>query len=91
MRFKMMAVVMATTLSVPAVAQTDAAAPAPTPKPQKERKVCREKPMRTGSNFVASICKTKAEWAAIDGTDAPVSSDGARSSTDTGSLGTGVR
>jgi hypothetical protein len=90
MRFKMMALVAAAAIALPATAQTDTSAP--TAKPKKEKKICRSEPAMTGSNMARSICKTKSEWAVSDGTgDGQTSSNGVRSSTDAGNLGPGVR
>ena len=90
MRFKMMALVAAAVIALPAAAQTDATVPVA--KPKKEKKICRTEPAAAGSNMSRSICKTKADWAALDGIgDKPTLSGGARSSTDGGNLGPGVR
>ena len=90
MRFKMMALVATVAMAMPATAQTDSSAPAA--KPKKEKKICRTEPAAAGSNMSRSICKTKSDWALLDGTgDNQTSGNGVRSSTDGGNLGPGVR
>jgi hypothetical protein len=90
MRFKMMALVAAAVIALPAAAQTDATVPVA--KPKKERKICRTEPAMTGSNMSRSTCKTKAEWARLDGMgDGQTSSNGVRSTSDAGNIGPGVR
>ena len=64
MRFKMMALAVATVFTVPALAQ--AATDAPTPKPVKEKKVCRRETVTGSIVPFRSVCHTKTEWAAID-------------------------
>jgi hypothetical protein len=66
MRFKMMVLAAAVSVTLPAVAQTaDPAAPSP----KKEKKVCRRLD-QTGSILGSRpTCHTKDEWASIDATN----------------------
>jgi predicted secreted protein len=66
MRFKMMACVAAMSFAIPAMAQTDTAAP----KPVKEKKVCRREAVTGSIIGTRSVCHTKTEWAAIDAANA---------------------
>ena len=62
---KVLLVVPALCLAVPAIAQTDAAQ-TPVTKPAKPKKTCRSEEF-TGSRMPQRTCHTEAEWAAIDG------------------------
>lgn len=88
MSFKPLALVVIALIAMPAVAQTDNAAQ-PAAKPKKERKICRTLEPAPGSNMMRSSCKTKDEWAQADGN--PTASSNARSASDGGNMGPGVR
>ena len=68
MPFKMMAIVAATFIAVPAIAQDMPAAPV------KEKKICRSEQV-TGSIMGKHVCHTKSEWADIDQANARAADD----------------
>ncbi|MES2096583.1 MAG: hypothetical protein V4459_07465 [Pseudomonadota bacterium] len=64
MRILMTAVLAATSIALPAAAQTNASDTAVAPKP--EKKICRRQEV-TGSIIGSkAVCHTKSEWTAID-------------------------
>jgi hypothetical protein len=52
-------------IAVPAAATDGGQAAAPA-KPKKERRICKTQ-IRSGSNLSTTVCKTYAEWAALEG------------------------
>jgi hypothetical protein len=61
-------------IAVPAAATDGSQAAAPA-KPKKEHRICKTR-VRSGSNLATTVCKTNAEWAALEGTYDPDSEVG---------------